>query len=95
LSSGQRHFCKKCASCLWISDPEWPELIHPFASAIDTPLPKPASEVYMMLDFAANWCNIPKDKKNEYYKRYPPLSIEAWHQKLKLLTKKKYTNEIF
>src|SRR5579872_755272 len=38
-STGSRHFCKRCASCLWISDPEWPELVHPFASAIDTPLP--------------------------------------------------------
>jgi hypothetical protein len=36
-SSGQRHFCTKCASCLWLFDPAWPELVHPFASAIDTP----------------------------------------------------------
>src|SRR6476619_2299683 len=33
LSSGQRHFCKKCGSCLWMFDPDYPELMHPFASA--------------------------------------------------------------
>lgn len=87
ISSGQRHFCKKCASCLWISDPSWPELIHPFASAIDTDLPKPPEQVYMMLDFAANWCDMEKDKKIVEFKRYPKLSIEEWHKKNKLFKK--------
>jgi len=36
-SPGQRHFCAKCASALWIHDPRWPEWVYPFASAIDTP----------------------------------------------------------
>src|SRR5688572_27986386 len=31
-SSAKRHFCGKCGSCLWLWDPTWPELIHPFAS---------------------------------------------------------------
>src|SRR5437868_11600556 len=30
-SSGQRHFCVKCSTALWLYDPEWPELVHPFA----------------------------------------------------------------
>ena len=34
-SSGRRHFCKRCGSALWLYDPEWPELVHPHASAID------------------------------------------------------------
>src|SRR3979490_1404981 len=38
-SSGERHFCHACASALWLFSPEWPDLVHPFASAIDTPLP--------------------------------------------------------
>jgi len=37
-STGERNFCARCASALWLYDPEWPELVHPFASAIDTPL---------------------------------------------------------
>ena len=40
-SPAKRHFCLKCGSALWLWDPRWPELIHPHASAIDTPLPKP------------------------------------------------------
>src|SRR3954451_22992232 len=27
-SSGQRHFCRRCASALWLFDPSWPELVH-------------------------------------------------------------------
>lgn len=40
-SQGKRHFCKNCGSALWVWDPRWPELVHPFASAIDTDLPVP------------------------------------------------------
>jgi hypothetical protein len=80
VSSGRRHFCKRCGSCLWVSDPAWPELVHPFASAIDTPLPKPPEEELIMLKFAANWCEIPQEKKYLHYDKYPELSIEDWHK---------------
>jgi hypothetical protein len=40
ISSGERNFCRKCGSALWLYDRTWPELVHPFASAIDTDLPK-------------------------------------------------------
>src|SRR5210317_117635 len=33
LGSARRHFCRLCGSALWVSDPAWPELVHPFASA--------------------------------------------------------------
>ncbi|HEX3674411.1 MAG TPA: GFA family protein, partial [Rhizomicrobium sp.] len=42
-SKGERNFCVKCATALWMYDPEWPELMHPFASVIDTALPTPPS----------------------------------------------------
>jgi hypothetical protein len=80
-SSGCRHFCKKCGSCLWISDPEWPELVHPFASAIDTPLPHPPERVHLMINYAANWCNIPKGKHELHFAEYPEESIEEWHKR--------------
>ena len=38
LATGERSFCTRCATALWLYDPTWPELLHPFASAIDTPL---------------------------------------------------------
>jgi hypothetical protein len=54
-------------------------LIHPFASAIDTPLPKPPQRVSIMVEFAANWCEIPQGKKDIRFKKYPNFSIEEWH----------------
>lgn len=49
VSTGERHFCAACASALWVFSPEYPELFHPFASAIDSELPKAPSLVHMML----------------------------------------------
>ncbi len=45
-SSAERHFCSLCGSALWLFSPQWPELIHPFASAIDTPLPVPPQHTH-------------------------------------------------
>src|SRR6185437_5312906 len=44
-SKAERRFCLRCGSALWLFDPRWPDLVHPHASAIDTPLPKPAEVV--------------------------------------------------
>jgi hypothetical protein len=44
--SADRHYCKRCGTPLWVSDEQWPELVHPFASAIDTELPKAPSTVH-------------------------------------------------
>lgn len=84
LSSAHRHFCKNCATCLWISDPQWPHWIYPFASAIDTPLPVPPERIHMMLDFAAPWCEIPNTKNDVHFSTYPEESIEDWHKRHKL-----------
>ena len=48
-SPGERRFCSDCGSALWVWDPRWPELVHPFASAIDTDLPIPPGQTHMML----------------------------------------------
>ncbi len=84
ISSGRRHFCKRCASCLWISDPSWPQWVYPFASAIDTPLPKPPERVHLMLNFAAPWCLIRRGKHDIHFPLYPDLSIAEWHRRHKL-----------
>ncbi|MDX1540190.1 MAG: GFA family protein, partial [Geminicoccaceae bacterium] len=47
-SPAMRHFCGLCGSALWLFDPRWPELVHPFASAIDSPLPVPPERVHLM-----------------------------------------------
>lgn len=83
-STGKRHFCKNCASCLWVSDPEWPELVHPFASAIDTPLPKAPQHTNIMLEFAAPWCELPEGEDENNFSKYPEESIEDWHKRNKI-----------
>src|SRR5690606_11100338 len=49
-SSGERNFCKNCGCYLWLYDPDWPDLVHPFASAIDNELPKAPEHTHLMLD---------------------------------------------
>ena len=80
ISPGRRHFCKHCGSALWVSDPRWPELVHPFASAIDTALPHPPEHVDMMLDNAPAWTDPPPVDGVTRFGQYPAQSLEAWHR---------------
>ena len=80
-SSGRLHFCKNCATALWLADPEWPELMHPFASAIDTRLPAPPSKVHVMLKFKPSWVKPDFGRGDARFREYPKLSIEQWHRK--------------
>jgi hypothetical protein len=79
-SRGRRHFCAKCATALWLYDPQWPELVHPFASAIDTKLPKPPSKVHLMLKFKAPWVVPDIGRGDRKFQTYPKDSIEGWHR---------------
>ena len=81
LSDARRHFCKKCGSALWAWDPSWKEWVYPFASAIDTPLPRPPEEVEMMLDFAVPWAEIPRGPAHTHFGVYPKEGIAGWHKK--------------
>ncbi len=81
LSPGRRHFCKRCGSCLWIADKRWPKWIYPFASAIDSSLPKPPEHINIMLNSAANWVDIPKGKRELNYDEFNDESIAAWHKR--------------
>lgn len=80
-SSGERHFCARCASALWISDPQWPDLVHPFASAIDTDLPIPPSRVHLMLRDKASWVEPVIGPDDQAFETYPDQSIEEWHRR--------------
>jgi hypothetical protein len=83
-SPGQRNFCGECGSALWLWDPRWPELVHPFASAIDTRLPTPPERTHLMLGSRAAWvrvCDAPGDQR---FDEYPDESIADWHQRLGL-----------
>ena len=63
--------CSKCGSALWAFDPQWPEWVYPFASAIDTPLPKPPEYVELMLDYAVHWADVPSGKAHKHFREFP------------------------
>lgn len=80
-STGERRFCRQCGSALWLYDPSWPELVHPFASAIDSDLPVPKSRVHLMLKYKAGWV-VPDIRKGDaVFDLYPRDSIADWHRK--------------
>lgn len=81
-SRGERNFCSMCSSGLWMFDPDWPDLIHPFACAIDTPLPVSPAHTHLMLEFKAPWVELHKNKKDKTFKRYPKESIADWHERV-------------
>ena len=63
---------------------QWPELIHPFASAIDTELPAPPASVHLLLRDKAGWVVPQVGPDDECYEGYPALSIEDWHKRRNL-----------
>jgi hypothetical protein len=79
VSTGERSFCSQCATALWLFSPEWPELVHPFASAIDSDLPVPPSRVHLMLKFKPSWVEPHIGPDDAVFDLYPTDSIEDWH----------------
>jgi len=79
--SSRRSFCRHCGSALWAFDPQWPELLHPFASAIDTPLPTPPERVHIMLAYKAPWVTVPSGPQDRHFDHYPDESLESWHRR--------------
>jgi hypothetical protein len=78
-SAGQRHFCSLCGSGLWLYDERWPDLIHPFASAIDTALPKTTDTTHIMLEWKAPWVVVQNGPGDRRHQGYPRESIAEWH----------------
>lgn len=83
-SPAQRNFCRHCGTALWVWDPRWPELIHPFASAIDTDLPIPPEHTHLMLDSKAPWVTPHLGPEDKQFPAYPDESILQWHERLNL-----------
>jgi len=80
-STGQRHFCRHCGSALWLWDPTWPELVHPHAGAIDTPLPLPPSSVHIMLGSKPAWVEANLRPGDTAFDAYPDESLADWHRR--------------
>ncbi len=81
VSSGERRFCNRCGSALWLYDPNWPELVHPFASAIDSALPRAPRRVHLMLKYKADWVEPDIRPDDEIFELYPDESIASWHRR--------------
>lgn len=75
----RRHFCGRCGSHLWLFDPRWPDLVHPVASAVDTPLPVPPERVHLMVDSKAPWVRVHAEPSDRIFAAYPDESIADWH----------------
>lgn len=87
-STAERHFCKLCGSALWLFSPEWPELIHPFASAIDSPLPVAPESTHLMLNYKPKWVVPQIGKRDRKFGEYSKESIAEWHERLGLVNRK-------
>jgi len=84
IASSERNFCSKCSSMLWLYDETWPELIHPFASAIDSPeLESPKTIICVKADSRPSYVRLPEGDK-KIFKDYGPDSLEGWHKKHRL-----------
>jgi hypothetical protein len=57
------------------------ELVHPFASVVDTHLPKPPEKVRMMLNYAASWVETPSEKNERHFPEFPDESLAEWHRR--------------
>ncbi|KAI9840051.1 MAG: hypothetical protein M1819_000244 [Sarea resinae] len=78
--SSQRSFCSECSTMLWLWDAQWPELIHPFASSVDTELPAPPRMVCVMGGSKPDWVRWPEGDKS-VHEFYGETSLEGWHRK--------------
>src|SRR5690606_7316012 len=71
-----------CGSALWLYDPQWPELIHPFASAIDTELPVPPEHTHLMLGSKASWVEVQLAPADQQLDEYPQEWLAEGHGRL-------------
>jgi hypothetical protein len=79
-STGERNFCTQCGTALWLYDPTWPDLVHPFASAVDSELPVPPVRVHIMLGSKAGWVEPVIGPDDEQFDAYPERSLDDWHR---------------
>lgn len=83
-SSVRRQFCRACGSALWVWDSRWPELMHPFASAIDSDLPPASQRTHLMAGSKASWVELREGDQDKVFDGYPDESIAQWHKRLGL-----------
>ena len=89
-SEGVHKFCRECGTALWVWDPRWPDMFHPHASCVDTPLPTPPETHHFLIEFAPTWVGVPAPSDHDHVHRVADLpmetiieqmeSIDDWHK---------------
>lgn len=87
ISTGERNFCSKCGSALWLFSLDYPRLLHPFASSIDTELPVPPEHTHLMVGSRASWVEIQAGPKDQVFDEFPDESIADWHTRMRMTTR--------
>ena len=67
--------------------------MYPFASAIDTPLPKPPEEVELMLNYAPKWVDVPSGRGHTHFREYPREGIADWHARRGLTVDSRHSSD--
>jgi hypothetical protein len=93
-STSQRHFCGECGTHLWSFTPEWSALIHPVASAVDTPVDSPPKSTHIFVDSKPSWVQIEGKEGDPRFTEYPDHSLEQWHRDHGLYQEPKSNSEL-
>ncbi len=80
-SGAERVFCGLCGSGLWLYDETWPELLHPFASCIDTELPAAPERTHLLLAYKPAWVEAAVAERDQAFEELPEESIAGWHER--------------
>jgi hypothetical protein len=77
-------FCPRCGSALLLEITVFPELVYPFASAVDTPLPAPPELIHVRTDERLDWVPRIGSADDQEFETNTEESMADWHQRLGL-----------
>lgn len=75
-------FCPRCGSALFVELAAWPQWVYPFASAIDTPLPRPPHFIHIQTAERPAWVPVHGRPDDPQFTANTKESIMEWHGRL-------------
>jgi hypothetical protein len=79
-------FCPTCGTALFLEIRGWPQWVYPFASAVDTELPRPPHLVHVRTDERPAWVPPIGSADDPWYETNTDESMAEWHARLGLDT---------
>jgi hypothetical protein len=79
-------FCPRCGSALLLEIDGFPELVYPFAAAVDTPLPAPPEFIHVRTEERLDWAPRIGSADDPQFKTNTDESMLEWHRRLGLET---------